>query len=163
MDQVTCSKCKQLCNVGDFYKDTRRQSGIKSQCKACHKSTITMRPVTEEYRLYQKAYYQKRKTNNYQKLREQAQRALAKMPKDQRFIARRALYDARRRGKIVKPSDCQACGLVAQVHGHHEDYNKPYDVEWLCRYCHTLRHRDRRYCHETAKVVRKDLAVKVSK
>lgn len=33
------------------------------------------------------------------------------------------------------------CGTDKNVHGHHHDYSKPLDVEWLCSTCHGIEHR----------------------
>lgn len=45
-----------------------------------------------------------------------------------------------RRGLLRRPDRCSECGQEARVDGHHEDYDKPYEVEWLCRSCHMKRH-----------------------
>lgn len=45
-------------------------------------------------------------------------------------------------GKIIKPDRCEKCKRLRALHGHHHDYSKPLDVEWLCRSCHALEHRD---------------------
>ncbi len=48
-----------------------------------------------------------------------------------------------RHGKIKKPSHCQDCNKKSKIiHGHHSDYSKPYDVEWLCPYCHKKAHKE---------------------
>ena len=39
-----------------------------------------------------------------------------------------------RRGKIQK-QPCEVCGEL-KVEAHHQDYNKPLEVQWLCRERH---------------------------
>lgn len=43
-----------------------------------------------------------------------------------------------RRGKLV-PQPCEYCGDT-KVQKHHEDYDKPLDVKWLCKPCHLNLH-----------------------
>ena len=57
--------------------------------------------------------------------------------------ARQALAEAVRHGIIVKPNSCEDCRQefqIRQIHGHHESYDKPLDVIWLCHRCHFKRH-----------------------
>lgn len=43
---------------------------------------------------------------------------------------------------LVRPSVCSACGAKRQsIHAHHDDYRRPLDVRWLCRWCHIEWHR----------------------
>lgn len=44
-------------------------------------------------------------------------------------------------GKVTRPDACARCGQQGPVDGHHHDYSKPLDVEWLCRPCHMTHHR----------------------
>jgi hypothetical protein len=62
------------------------------------------------------------------------------MPKEKQ-AARKTLAKAVRYGRIVRPDACQKCGAITEIHGHHPDYSKPLEVEWLCRSCHTDAHR----------------------
>ena len=60
----------------------------------------------------------------------------------------KAAYDAvraaRHKGLLERPLHCERCGKPDQpcsdgrtwLHGHHEDYSKPLDVQWLCAKCH---------------------------
>lgn len=45
-----------------------------------------------------------------------------------------------RRGKI-KREPCKDCGGPGE-HMHHEDYDKPLGITWLCKGCHRARHHD---------------------
>lgn len=49
-------------------------------------------------------------------------------------------------GKLVPPERCFACGEVPdrRPNAHHEDYEKPMDVTWLCANCHIKLHGRRR-------------------
>jgi len=41
-----------------------------------------------------------------------------------------------RAGTLTRPSECSRCGSACRAEGHHADYDKPLDVEWLCKPCH---------------------------
>lgn len=55
--------------------------------------------------------------------------------------ARSILRTAVHQMKIVKPKVCQSCMKEKnRIEGHHEDYNKPLEVIWLCVGCHKKLH-----------------------
>lgn len=72
------------------------------------------------------------------------------MPKirDEKYFfeekARGALKVAVAAGRLIRPEACQRCNRIpgrgargqALIQGHHHDYSKPLDVEWLCAKCH---------------------------
>lgn len=42
--------------------------------------------------------------------------------------------------RLTRPP-CEGCGTMIEIQGHHYDYSKPYEVDWLCRRCHGAEHR----------------------
>ena len=51
--------------------------------------------------------------------------------------------NAVRDGRLIKPNNCEKCGIAHnRIHGHHCDYNYPMVVMWLCPKCHTQWHKD---------------------
>ena len=54
-------------------------------------------------------------------------------------IARSYAGTYKRRGKLI-PQICK-CGNP-EVEMHHEDYDKPLEVEWLCKKCHSEKHQE---------------------
>ena len=41
------------------------------------------------------------------------------------------------RGELAKPEKCSVCkGTEPRIEAHHEDYDKPLQVIWLCSPCH---------------------------
>lgn len=63
--------------------------------------------------------------------------------------AHNKLEKAMERGEIVRPDKCEECGGSkrfrdgrAGIHAHHDDYNKPLEVRWLCQPCHHRWHQN---------------------
>jgi len=56
----------------------------------------------------------------------------------ERALARRILQAAVRSGRIIR-QPCVFCGKRSDA--HHDDYSRPLDVIWLCRFHHGERHR----------------------
>ena len=57
-----------------------------------------------------------------------------------RSIARAYANVYQKRGKII-PSHCSVC-LSPEAQKHHDDYDKPLQVRWLCRKCHLELHQN---------------------
>ena len=63
--------------------------------------------------------------------------------------AQNKMEKAVERGELVRPDRCESCGKNpgrgkdgrTLIHGHHADYNRPLDVQWICQRCHHEWHR----------------------
>lgn len=53
---------------------------------------------------------------------------------------RKKVYHAIKAKKIIKQYECNICGRHRFTYAHHNDYNKPLDVEFLCGRCHRGTH-----------------------
>lgn len=62
----------------------------------------------------------------------------------QKAKAHSIVNEAIRTAKLVKPSKCSCCNLEKEVQAHHEDYEKPLQIIWLCSTCHSNLHKQKR-------------------
>ena len=58
---------------------------------------------------------------------------------DRSQAAHRKVLNAVKRGEL-KPQPCEVCGEVKAM-AHHDDYDKPLEVRWLCHSHHALHHK----------------------
>ena len=146
-----CSKCDQWKPREGFYITSSGRP--RSNCRKCHRHDVNSRAALkrqanrERCRLWREANPEASATNSKRYAKNNRERIKKQKREEARSTkgrARDALHKAVYRGKIIKPSRCQDCGDPVpkeQLHGHHEDYGKPLDVEWLCGTCHGARHR----------------------
>ncbi|ADH03232.1 endonuclease [Bacillus phage W.Ph.] len=88
----------------------------------------------EELKVKQKAYSQtdaglEARQRAYDKYRNTTE---GKIKEKARSVVNHAVRD----GKLIKPDCCDLCKTEGPVEGHHEDYNKPLEVIWVCKQCH---------------------------
>lgn len=146
-------RCK-LCGAtpedgAEFYR------GVTSRCKPCHRDAVRANRAAkvDYYRAYDAQRFQedpkvRARHKRYQATeagKEAVQRAHAKYKANnpEKTAARYTLNNAVRDGKIMKPDACSSCNATGvRIEGHHHDYSKPLDVEWLCNACHRAQHKD---------------------
>jgi len=136
--------CPECGEVGPFY------AGTWSCCAACHRERAKANRLKniDRVRAYDRGRGYRR--NNPETVRKWREANKAKINEKQRayrrgnpekYRARTAVGNALRDGKLTKPDRCQRCGEARPVEGHHHDYSKPVEVEWICRLCHGKEHR----------------------
>ena len=134
-----CSKCKTVKTAAEFYPSKRTPDGLRYQCKKCHCATTIATRDADNARDANREYMARARAKDPEKFRARG-RARART-KDAKSRARVALNNAVRAGRVLRPSRCSACGVICRPHGHHDDYNKPLGVRWLCSTCHGKEHR----------------------
>lgn len=128
-----CSKCGEEKLRSEFYRHSRTKDGLFGKCKECTKRDVRANRLArlEYYRAYDRARGSRRTLEETQEWRRQ---------NPEKYRAHVALNNAVRDGIVIKPSECERCGGTRGIHGHHYDYSKPLDVEWLCAACHHIGH-----------------------
>lgn len=70
-----------------------------------------------------------------------AQQVEYKKKNRHKINARFRVTNAIRRGKMVRGTKCESCGIQeGKMEAHHEDYSKPLEVKWMCFVCHRKKH-----------------------
>lgn len=159
-----CNKCLVLLPLDRFYPHPRNNDGLRGDCKACNirVSREYQRRDPEKWRRYQREYREQnrekclaatrrwsrspegkaklkawRSQPEVRKKRNKLHAAsVARHP--ERKLARRAVYRARRDGKLV-PTPCAVCSTTENIEAHHHRGYSPehrLDVIWLCRRHH---------------------------
>lgn len=126
----TCSRCKQRKSRADFYRLTTKADGLQNYCKPCSKA------ARKEYYRTANGYEAIAESNRHSR-RADRRRWRRQLPKRKR--AHDAVYRATKAGRLQR-QPCEACG-AQDAEGHHDDYDKPLDVRWLCARCHGRQHR----------------------
>lgn len=135
-----CPRCNKTMPLGDFYRLRKAADGHQGYCKGCHKGAVKEWQHANPVRRAENKKLS-RQRNPETKL-EATRRERDRHP--EKYRARTALGHAVERGQIIKPECCQDCGNEIDsrlLHGHHKDYSKPLEVEWLCHGCHESVHR----------------------
>jgi hypothetical protein len=140
-----CDHCHQDKPIEDFY------SYAKRKCKQCFKDYRIKYEATHRDIIRAKSnrmYHKHREARILKGLygngakKDQADQVNAEWIKNNREKrnASANLRYAVAMGRVVKPDACEICNRRRSLQGHHRDYSKPLEVQWLCVSCHRLIH-----------------------
>ena len=127
-----CLECKVKKESSKFSKCSHRKDGLQDQCKECRQEYQRKYRQTKKGKEIFQKYGKSTKGREALKRHEQKQH----QPYPEKPKAHSTLNNAIRNGKITRPSICESCFEEGLIDGHHEDYSKHLDVEWLCKKCH---------------------------
>ena len=143
-----CLNCGEIKSLDEFYREPHR-GGTRSQCKDCMngRGRLYHKKNREVERIKLREWREK----NPEKARQESLRNLVKnreafyerrrrtnRENPEKMVARNKLNYAVIKGRVIRQT-CKECGFP-NSEGHHNDYNKPLDVEWLCRRHHARHH-----------------------
>jgi hypothetical protein len=117
-----CSKCHTLLPKSSFYKDKNKSSGLKSECKDCTKKAQKIYRSSEKYK--EKAWEYQLKYSNTESGKIQ-RKAYNKFTKEK-----------------IKKDYCCICGKNENIEAHHDNYNNPLDIIFLCKNHHEEHHKE---------------------
>ena len=124
-----CFKCERVLPLSQFYKHKQMSDGHLNKCKKCTKSDAKANrdKNIEYYRAYDRERGNRQSPEYHVEYRKQ-------FPK--KYKAKNAVGNAIRDGRMKKEDTCSKCGSEFSVHAHHDDYDYPLTVRWLCAACH---------------------------
>jgi len=138
----TCIECGTTKEYSDFYKNKIISDGHAGVCKECHKERM-------KKRRHKKAQDPKWAEAERARTREKFHRLYSSglthtksgVPANLRRAVNTMVSRAVKAGILIKPDQCSSCGRTdKRIEGHHSDYTKPLEVEWLCSTCHKRVH-----------------------
>lgn len=112
-----CFSCKVEKDFDDFTRNGREAGGRGYECRACRNARRRARSPEQK----------------------RAERLRWKNANREKHRAQKALQKAVARGVITRPDSCERCG-GGPVQAHHADYEKRFEVAWLCPRCHGEEH-----------------------
>lgn len=150
-----CIRCKEAKPLDDFYAHKQMADGHLNKCKdCCRKDALANRHKNIEY---YREYDRKRSDLEH---RAEARKLYAKTDwgkatqragaarwraRNPRKVAAQLLFNNRQRSdKSLAEKPCEECGREDMVHAHHENYDEPLKVRWLCPKHHSERHKEMR-------------------
>jgi hypothetical protein len=134
----SCFKCNAVKPLSEFYKHSEMADGHVNKCKDCNKKDVN------ENRLKNLDYYReydRDRAKNHDRVKANAEINKAWREADKRrAMCHNAVARAIKSGELVR-QPCVRCLNIKSL-AHHEDYDSPLDVVWLCQPCHKQRHKE---------------------
>jgi len=120
---IVCERCNVLKKVSEFSGSVNSGTGYRSKCKECE----------SDLRAIKKIEFDKlRASDKYSDAFEKAS-----IKKKAVIIVNKAVKD----GELTRGL-CEVCSTEKNIHGHHGNYSKPLQVNWLCSPHHKQWHRE---------------------
>jgi hypothetical protein len=165
VSRARCGACGKNKEASAFYTERRRKSGLSWACRSCLQDRRAQQKRNARTRSGRGARHRQRLARrrlllSFGRMLQRLLRARTPRPAAERVPrvdwsrdlhchgltqkqARAKLNMGVALGWIIKPSSCERCNqptVSRRLHGHHDDYDYPLRVEWLCRECHSIEH-----------------------
>lgn len=137
MEKQRCKKCGETKGIEEYYGNKGMLSGRVNECKECVKKRVRKYGQSIIGRIRDK---RRNQTSKRKKWLIKYQRKKRK-ENTLKYHCYNKFWYAILNGKIRRAERCRWCPSKKDIEGHHKDYNKPYEVEWLCKKCHRKLHK----------------------
>lgn len=134
MTLFRCPRCGESKPSSGFHKDKHRANGITAYCAQCRNERF--RQEVPKNRAYHTERVRRERAANPRGQRAAARRQAELKPKAVYAIG--VIRNEIKRGRLQR-QPCEVCGNKYS-HGHHDDYDKPLSVRWLCPVHHAEWH-----------------------
>jgi len=135
-----CFKCKLSKPLSEFYKHSQMKDGHVNKCIECNKKDVGKHRLENLEKIRQ---YDRERAKNPERIANNIEVNRAWREEDKRRGKAHAKVSyAIKKGVLIK-MPCVRCGEQKSL-AHHEDYDKPLEVMWLCQPCHKQRHKELR-------------------
>jgi hypothetical protein len=132
-----CFKCQLTLPLVCFYKHFAMKDGYLNKCKTCTKSDVFLHREQnlDKIRAYDRARGKLEHRKQDMTKRVRIKRILFPLQN----LAHQKVQRAVQTGALIR-QNCVICDATKSV-AHHDDYEKPLDVIWLCQIHHVERHK----------------------
>jgi hypothetical protein len=132
-----CFKCQTVRPLTEFYKHPAMADGHVNKCKECNKNDVLQNRLKNIDRIRE---YDRVRGKNAERMKASYEISNAWRKEDtRRSKCHKAVSKAIKEG-VLKRLPCEKCGETKSI-AHHEDYDKPLEVIFLCQPCHKKRHK----------------------
>jgi hypothetical protein len=150
-----CTKCEKQKELSEFHKDRTTKDGLYPNCKECKKEYY----ISDDSLALSRVRYQKNILKERERSRSKTSKKYSEFTEEEKaraYLANKRFMQKNkkvacayqkthyhlRKGTITK-LPCEECG-TEDAQAHHEDYNNPLEITWLCRNCHHTHHVEQR-------------------
>lgn len=133
-----CFKCQTVKPLTDFYAHSGMVDGHVNKCKQCNKNDVAIHRLKNIERIRE---YDRKRSKNFERMK-----AVSEISSEWRKADKRRTKCHNAVKRAIKSGDlnrlpCEKCGNE-KSYAHHEDYDKPLEVIFLCQPCHKQRHKE---------------------
>lgn len=132
----TCFKCKETKPLEAFYKHSQMADGRLNKCIECAKQDVLIHRANNLEKIRE---YDRQRSKQGSRIQSQIEYTRLWRAEDRRRSKAHSAVARAIKSGMLERQPCEQCNSKKTV-GHHDDYDKPLQVRWLCQPCHVKHH-----------------------